>query len=78
MSKAIKVEDHVYHSLDMLRAKRATFSDVVEGLLKLRVEVMELMNILQGQLRYDERQSDREKEATSAISGRDSLEVSHL
>jgi len=56
MSKAIKVEDQVYQELDLLRAKRATFSDVVEGLLKLRVRVMELMNVLEGELRYEDYQ----------------------
>jgi len=54
MSKAIKVEDHVYQALDSLRTKRVTFSDVVEGLLKLRVQTMELMNALEGQLRYED------------------------
>lgn len=61
MSKAIKVEDHVYQALDLLRAKRATFSDVVEGLLKLRQQTMELMNVLEGQLKYGEWQHGPEK-----------------
>lgn len=56
MSKAIKVEDHVYQALDLLRAKRATFSDVVEGLLQLRVKTLELMNVLEGDLRNKERE----------------------
>ncbi len=52
MSKAIKVEDQVYQALDLLRAKRATFSDVVQGLLQLRVKTLELMNVIEGELRH--------------------------
>lgn len=33
MSKAIKIEDKVYHQLDQLRGKGETFSDVVAKLL---------------------------------------------
>jgi len=55
MSKAIKVEDQVYQALDLLRAKGATFSDVVESLLQLRVKTLELMSVLEGSLRSGER-----------------------
>jgi len=54
MSKAIKVEDHVYNSLNQLRVGRQTFSDVIEDLLKSRLHILEAMDALEGQLKFRE------------------------
>ena len=78
MSKAIKVEDQVYQELDMIRGKGATFSDVVEGLLKLRIQVMELMNVLEGQLRYSGRQREQPDPLIKARADRADLETRTL
>lgn len=74
MSKGIKVSDQVYQELDLLRAKRVTFSDVVEGLLKMRLKAMELMNVLEGQLRYGGQQRDQSDPLRQATLERADLE----
>ena len=59
MSKVIKVEDHIYKSLDQLRVGRQTFSDVIEELLKSRLLILNAMNALEGQLKFREWQRDQ-------------------
>ncbi len=59
MSKAIKVEDHIYDSLDLLRVGRMTFSDVIMELLKARLTILEAMSRLEGQLKYREWQREQ-------------------
>ncbi len=54
MSRAIKVEDQVYTELDMIRSKGETFSQVVERLLKARLQMFEILNMVEGTLRYQE------------------------
>ncbi len=59
MSKAIKVEDQVYQALDQLRVKGQTFSDVTEDLLKTRLKILEVMNALEGPIKFREWQRER-------------------
>jgi len=54
VSKPIRVEDHVYEELDKLRGKSETFSEVIAGLLSARRSMLEMITILQGQLKYHE------------------------
>ncbi len=64
MSKAIKVEDHIYTSLDLLRVGRRTFSDVIMELLKARLTILEAMSLLEGQLKYREWQRQEYEKST--------------
>lgn len=54
MSRAIKVEDQVYTELDMIRGKGETFSQVIETLLSGRKSMFEFLNMLEGQLNFQE------------------------
>ncbi len=54
MSRAIKVEDQVYLELDNIRTKGQTFSQVIEELLAARLKLFETLNMIEGQLRYQE------------------------
>jgi len=54
MSRVIKVEDQVYDWLDQLRDKRETFSDVIKELLDARERILELIRVLEGQLKFEE------------------------
>lgn len=54
MSRAIKVEDQVYMDLDMIRGKGETYSQVVERLLEARLKMFELLNMIEGVLKYQE------------------------
>jgi len=57
MSKAIKLDDHVYQELDQLRGKGETFSQVVERLLKIRMKTSELMAFFSSFHQFRERQN---------------------
>ncbi|MBA7580034.1 hypothetical protein ES708_21920 [subsurface metagenome] len=65
MSRAIKVEDQVYTELDNIRTKGQTFSQVIEGLLACRLKLFETLNMIEGQLRYQEW---KQKELMKALS----------
>ncbi|GAG85261.1 unnamed protein product [marine sediment metagenome] len=54
MSRAIKVEDQVYNELDRLRGKGKTFSQVIEDILGARLKIFELLNVVEGQLKYQD------------------------
>ncbi len=54
MSKQIRVEDPVYERLNELRGKDETFSDVVGRLVGSRETICNLINVLEGQIRYRE------------------------
>ncbi len=54
MSRAIKVEDQVYQELDMIREKGETFSQVVGRLLEAQRLMFEVLNNVEGTLRYQE------------------------
>ena len=53
MSKAVKVEDHVYKELDLIRDKGETFSQVIERMLQARLKMFEILNMIEGVLRYE-------------------------
>lgn len=65
MSKVIKVEDHVYNELDVLRGKGETFSQVIDSQLKARVHIFNLITVLEGHLKYREWQEQRLRELSS-------------
>ncbi|MBA7545292.1 hypothetical protein ES705_37658 [subsurface metagenome] len=65
MSRAIKVEDQVYDELDSIRTKGQTFSQVIEELLACRLKLFETLNMIEGQLRYQEW---KQKELLKALS----------
>ena len=54
MSRAIKVEDHVYQELDTIRDKGETFSQIIERLLQARLEMFKMLSMVEGVLRYQE------------------------
>uniref|UniRef100_A0A6H2A3K0 Antitoxin n=1 Tax=viral metagenome TaxID=1070528 RepID=A0A6H2A3K0_9ZZZZ len=66
MSRAIKVDDNVYSQLDQLRGKGETYSMAVESLLNARLKMLELISVLEGQIKYREWQDERLK-ALSAV-----------
>ena len=51
-SKIIKVENHIYNALEKQKQGRQTFSDVISGLLSNRLEILEMMNVLEGQIGF--------------------------
>jgi len=54
MSKMLKVNDQVYSQLEALKVGHQTFSDVILELLTARLRIFELINVLEGQLKYRE------------------------
>ena len=54
MSHTIKLEDHVYESLQNFQDKRETFSQTVERLLALPGELNNVLSILEGQAKFEE------------------------
>lgn len=69
MSKPIKVDDEIYQRLDQLRAKGETFGQVIEVLLDARLSVLQLINVLEGQLKYRQWQEDRLKQLSGNEEG---------
>ncbi len=62
MSKVIKVEEKVYDELDKQRAGRQTFSDVIESLLLSRLRILEMMSVLEVQIKFREWQRQQLEE----------------
>ena len=54
MSRAIKVEDHVYQELYSIQVKGQTFSQVIEDMLGARIKIFELLNVIECQLKYQD------------------------
>jgi len=52
MSKVIKVDETIYNELEKLKIGRQTFSDVIKGLLNSRLKILEMMNVLEGQIGF--------------------------
>ena len=75
MSKPIKVEDHVYQELDKLKVKGQTFSTVVEALLNTRMQVLELLSVLEGAVGYHSWRDERLRELESADAVRRDVEA---
>lgn len=78
MSRAIKVENHVYDQLDVMRQKSETFSQVIERLLELRTLNLHLLTQIEGVLRYREWQYEQLQKAAAADRRGDIPEVSHV
>jgi len=62
MTKLIRVEDRIYNHLEQIRDKRQTFSQVIEELLTLRGSLFNMINVLEGQLKYNEWKAKRLQE----------------
>lgn len=76
MSRVIKVEDHVYQELDMIRDKGETFSQIIERLLEARLKMFEVLNMIEGVLRYEKWKQEKllkaiRKEQEAASSSRE-------
>ena len=63
MSRAIKVEDQVYQELDMIRDKGETFSQIIERLLKARLEMFKFLTMVEEVLRYEKWKQEQLLEA---------------
>jgi len=59
MKKTVKLEDHVYDSLHAFRDKDETFSDAIERLLSARVNTCQLLDVLEGQIKFREWQREK-------------------
>ena len=66
MSRVIKVENHIYDHLERIRTKGQTFSQVIEELLTLRGSLFNMINVLEGQLKYNEWKAKRLQELEAA------------
>jgi len=62
MSKVIKVDDKVYEQLDRLRGKGETFSGIIQELLITRMTILDMVSVLEIQLKYREWQENRLRE----------------
>lgn len=62
MSKTIKLKDDTYKGLEGQLRPRETFDEAVSRLLEVSREVGELLNVLEGQIRYREGQLARLRE----------------
>lgn len=62
MSKVIKVDDKVYEQLDRLRDKGETFSGIIQELLITRMIILDMISVLESQLKYREWQENRLRE----------------
>lgn len=71
MSHSIKVSDEVYQGLETVRDKRETFSQVVERLLAARSEFQKLADILEGQIKFRQWQSDKLRGSADAAGVRE-------
>ena len=60
MPKPIKLEEHVYDGVDELRGKGETFSQAVERLIQTRETVCELLDVLEGMIKFTEWKRKRE------------------
>lgn len=69
MSKVIKVEEQVYAALEKLRGKGETFSNAIDALLDTRIKVLELISVLEGQIKYREWQEQRRQELVALQEG---------
>ena len=72
MSKAIKVDDNIYEELDKMKLGRQTYSDVIADLLMARMSIIQLLNALEGSLRYREWQREQLEKAAAAAPDRSS------
>lgn len=59
MSRQIKVTDPVYLRLEMLRGKEQTFSQVIEDLLNARLKILEMLNMVEGSLKFRQWQHEQ-------------------
>lgn len=66
MSKVIKVENHIYDKLDRIKDKGQTFSQIIEELLSVRGSLFNMLNVLEGQLKYNEWKAKRLQELEAA------------
>jgi len=67
MSKVIKVDDQVYQDLDKLRVKGETFGEIIGMLLNGRVQILELLSVLEGSLKYHEYREQKLKELEKKV-----------
>ena len=67
MSKTIKVKDETHIELEGLLRPRESFSDVVERLLMVYRKQAELLNVLEGGIRFRERLAQDLEERTAHV-----------
>lgn len=78
MSKILRVDEKVYDELNRLRVGHQTFSDVISEMLKARLRMLELMNVLEGQLKFREWQRDQIAKLTNADAVRGDVDARRL
>lgn len=61
MSKQIRLDDDTYLKLDQMRGKGESFNLAVRALLDARLKMLELISVLEGQIKYREWQDGRLK-----------------
>lgn len=66
MSKLIRLDDHIYDQLKRLGEKGQTFSQVIEDLLTVRGSIFNMINVLEGQIKYQEWKAKRLQELEAA------------
>lgn len=66
MSRQIRVEESVYERLAELRGRDETFSDVIGRLVGSRETICNLINVLEGVIRYREWQHARQDREETA------------
>lgn len=66
MSKLIKVDVAVYDRLDQIRGRGETFGQVIGNLLDARDGLFDLLNVIEGSLKFRDWQRRRLEEAAAA------------
>ena len=69
MSHTVKLEDRIFNQLESFRDKRETFSQAVERLLAVKREILEAMNVLDGQIKFREWQREELEKLPAAREG---------
>lgn len=59
MTKQIRLEEHVYLTLEGFRNKKETYSEAVERLLQLPTRIKQLGDIIEGAKSYEENRRAR-------------------
>uniref|UniRef100_A0A6M3Y2H7 Uncharacterized protein n=1 Tax=viral metagenome TaxID=1070528 RepID=A0A6M3Y2H7_9ZZZZ len=57
----VRVSEGVHGQLDAMRGKDESYNHVIESLLNARLKMLELISVLEGQIKYREWQDERLK-----------------
>jgi len=66
-TKTVKLEQEVYDELEKFRDKRETFSQAIGTLLGARIRIWQLVDVLEGSLRFQELKAEKLTKLAAAM-----------